>query len=171
MTFRDYINKNGVELLKISKNITKGDDYEDLFQFCILQLLEKDQKPLDIIPDKQKKYYIVKVLKNNWFSKTSPYEYKHRRKVNNNNEYKDFNWEIYDNQDEVYEESNPSIEWIREELNQLHWYKRDLFLMWMEIQSITEIAKQTTIPMNTCGRHIREIKKYLNEKWESKKSY
>jgi hypothetical protein len=134
-----------------------------------MKLLENP--PKKDIKDEQKKYFFIRVVKNNWYSNTSRFEYEFRRKVSDNREYKDYELSLIEEEDEEYTEDLPDIEWVREELNKLHWYSRDLFLMWIELGSVTGISKQTTIPINTCGKHIREIKEYLRELWELKKSY
>lgn len=167
MTFKEYISKHYDELYQIVRNITNNHkDTDDLFQFVVLGLLEKEPKPMK---DKQKKYYFVRVVKNNWYSNTSRFHYKFRKVVYNHTEVKDYDSSLieeYVDENEYDECLVPEIDWVREQLQGLHWYKRDLFLLWMELKSVTEISRQTTIPLNTCGRHIREIKEYLNKLWE-----
>ena len=162
----DWINSNYELILQTAKNITKNhQDTGDLVSEVILQLLTKPPK----VKKGQELYYIIKVLKLNWFSKTSRYHYQFRKKLyehhksSEGHEYVE-NLEI---EDEVYDESQyPSIEWIKETLQSLHWFKRDLFLMYMELGTLTNVSKKTTIPINSCGRYIKEIKIELNEIWE-----
>jgi DNA-directed RNA polymerase specialized sigma24 family protein len=164
LSFEEYIAKNNEELIEITRNITKNHtDTLELYQFVILQLLTKP--PKKDIPDKQKKYFFVRVVKNNWFSKTSRYEYEVRRKLYHKDTYDEFNYETYEELETDLTEQ-PTIEWVREELNTMGWYKRDLFSLWTELQNITELSKQTTIPVGTCGKQIRDIKEELNRRWE-----
>ena len=164
LTFTEYIERNNTELIEITRNITKNHpDTMELYQFVILQILTKP--PKQEVPDKQKHYYFVRVVKNNWFSKTSRYEYEVRRKLYSNDTLDEFDYERYEVPEFNTITEQPTIEWVREELNTMGWYKRDLFSLWSELLSITEVSKQTTIPIGTCGKQIRDIKQELNERW------
>lgn len=53
---------------------------DDCFQICLLALLETDNAKLNSLLAKNKlKYWIVRVFKNNWFSKNSRYYYAYKR--------------------------------------------------------------------------------------------
>jgi hypothetical protein len=40
--------------------------------------------------------------------------------------------------------------------------------MWLELGTITAVSKQTTIPLNSVGRYIKNIKIELKQKWVSR---
>ena len=85
MDFNRWIQINNDELIEITKKITGNHpDYMELYQFVVLELLSKPPKK-DIV-DKQKKYYFIRLLKNNWFSKTSRYHYEFRKVIYNHQE-------------------------------------------------------------------------------------
>lgn len=153
--------------MNTTKNITKGyENYDDLYQSVIEQLLKKGNK-LDDIDDKEKMYYFVRVVKNNFFSKSSPYYYQHIKNTTRLNYERDItNIDIVD---EPYEENLPDIEWVYKELDTLDWFSRDIFIMWLELGSLTAVAKQTTIPLNSVGRYIKEVKQVLKEQWQKSK--
>jgi hypothetical protein len=58
--------------------------------------------------------------------------------------------------------------WVHKQLEDLDWFSRDLFLMWLELGTITAVSKQTTIPLNSVGRYIKNIKIELKQKWVSR---
>jgi hypothetical protein len=160
----EWVQLNNQLLLNTTKNITKGyDNYDDLYQSVIEQLLKKGNK-LDDMDDKEKMYYFVRVVKNNFYSKSSPYYYQHIKNTTRLNYERDIT--NIDMVDEPYQEDTPDIEWVYKELDTLDWFSRDIFLMWMELGSLTAVARQTTIPLNSVGRYIKEVKQILNDKWE-----
>ena len=124
------------------------------------QILKKTTL-LDTLTDKDRLYYFIRVVKNNYFSKTSPYYYQHK-KVSCNDVKVDV---IKDIPDEPYVEELPDMFWVHKQLEDLDWFSRDLFLMWLELGTITAVSKQTTIPLNSVGRYIKNIKLELKEKW------
>ena len=170
MDYKKYINKNYDLILQTAKNITKNhSDTSDLVSEVILQLLTKPPT----VKKGQELYYMIKVLKLNWFSKTSRYHYNFRRKIYDHNQSSEGhsyieNLEI---EDEVYDESQyPSIEWVKQSVNKLHWFSRDLFLMYIELGTLTNVSKKTTIPINSCGRYIKDIKNELLQIWQQEQS-
>jgi hypothetical protein len=53
---------------------------DDCFQICLLALLETDNAKLNsLLAKNELKYWIVRVFKNNWFSKNSRYYYTYKR--------------------------------------------------------------------------------------------
>ena len=159
-----WIQHNNKKLLYTAKKISKNnDEYMDLYQSVIEQLLKK-QNVLDDMDDKEKMYYFVRVIKNNYFSQSSPYYYQHKKTSTRINYVEDIN--RYEIQDEVYEEHLPDMEWVYRQLDTLDWFSRDIFLMWLELGSLTAVARQTTIPLNSVGRYIKEVKQTLKDRWQ-----
>ena len=162
MTFRTWISTEYVELKKITRNITGNHSLtEDLFQEVILQLLNKS-KDLDGIPDNEKKYYFISVLRLNFYSKTSRFHYKIRKPIEV--------WFKFDERDEdlAHEEGykdKPDLNWVLEELKTIHWLRRTLFEFWIEEGTITKVSEKTKINKNTCGSYIREVKDILQKRW------
>lgn len=149
----------------IVKNIVKNeDDRDDLFH-CVLEQILKGKK-FDGLPDDQRVFYFVRVLKNNYFSKTSPYYYQYKKNPAKEDikEMTFFEGRL----DEEYKNELPDMSWVYEQLTHLNWFDRDLFLMWLEMGSLTAVSKQTTIPLNSVGRYIKTTKEILKKKWESK---
>jgi hypothetical protein len=66
--------------------------------------------------------------------------------------------------DEPYMEP-AELGWVHQQLENLSWFERDLFLMWMELGTLTQVSKTTTIPLNSVGRYINETKQKLIKLW------
>jgi hypothetical protein len=161
---RQWLTKNYTELLNITKKVVKNEsEVDDVFQCVVEQVLLKDKK-LDTIDDKQKLYYFIRVVKNNYYSKTSSYYYQYKKSSTHNLQ---FDETIYENIPvEPYKENLPTMEWVNEQLKDLDWFSRDLFLLWLDMGSLTAVSKQTTIPLNSVGRYIKDIKIILKERWQ-----
>lgn len=165
MTFYKWIEINHNDMLGVARTITNNhDDAGDLYSCVVEQLLNKPDK-IDETPDNQKKYYFIRVLKTNWFSKTSPYHYQYRKPLQHHRP-------IIDNITEgliheEYVETIPDMIWVEKTLNEeFDWYERDLFFLYTELGTLTNVSKKTQIPLNSVGRHIKQIKSKLKEKWE-----
>lgn len=163
MTAAEFITKNNTILIQTTMNITKGyADYMELYQSVIQQILEKPHR-MDKIDDEKKLYYFIKLVKNNFYSSTSNYQYQRQKYKKLNTQFRD---ELYGTiKDEDTEYPYPEWEWVEEQLNTMDWFDRDLFLLWAELGTLTAVNKETTIPINSVGKYIKEIKKELNKRW------
>ncbi len=165
MTFNQWLSRNNEHLIQTTRNITSNhEETMDLYQSVILQLLPKADK-LDNIKDKEKLYYFIKVLKVNWTSSNSPYNYQKLKYENNRVEYKDFR----DNRnDEEYKEEGPDMEWVENELHEIGWFEHDLFMLYHECKTLVSLHKETKIPINSVGKYIKKIKTQLKERWDER---
>lgn len=164
MRFVEWISKNNDMVYNRVKSIVKDkDEVDDLYQ-CVMEQLLKQQHKIDDIKDEQKLYYVIRVVKNNYNSKTSPYHYQFRKPQEKQLPIIE---DVIENiQDVEYKETLPDMEWVKRQLNTLDWFSRDLFLLWMELSTISKVSEQTKIPLNSVSRYINKIKKILQERWK-----
>lgn len=152
-------------MINLTRGITNNHQESDDLYACVVEQLLTKSKKIDETPDKQKKYYFIKVLKTNWFSKTSPYHYKYRKPTQHHTNLIETITEDF--VEEEYVETIPTMEWVEKTLNEeFGWYERDLFLLYIELGTLTNVSKQTHIPLNSVGRHIKQIKLKLKELWD-----
>ncbi len=165
MTFKKWIEINHNDMLELTRTITKThDEAVDLYACVVEQLLNKSNK-IDETPDNQKKYYFIRVLKNNYNSKTSPYHYQYRKPRQHLLPIIEGLTEDF--VEEEYEETIPTMEWVEKTLNEeFGWYERDLFFLWVEMGTLTKLSYKTQIPLNSVGRQIKTIKLKLKELWD-----
>lgn len=162
MTFRNWLNDNYDMLMDKVRIISNDADVDDLFMCVVEQLLKKSEQ-IDDIDDKQKIYYFIRVIKNNYNSKTSRYHYEMRK---NNHHHRPLLEDITEQiVDEPYKETIPDMMWVEKQLNSLEWWERDIFLLWVELGTLTRVSKQTSIPINSVGRYINKIKLKLRKLW------
>ena len=156
----EWIQNNFDELKNICKKITRGDDYDDLFQMCLEQFLLS--KKAQLVPNEQKLFFFVSIIKNNFNSNTSPFY----------RTYKKFKYNEIDNievPDTEYEEPLIDIDWvlnvIKEDKKTGSWYYARLFEIYIEQGcSVTKTSQLTTIPINSVSRDINKYRKRLKEK-------
>lgn len=89
MTKNEVVEKIAKERMveQICSNITKSSDYDDtlkdLSQNIYIDLLQKDEeKIINLYETNQLRFFIVKMAKNNLFSKNSPYYQVFRKNTN-----------------------------------------------------------------------------------------
>lgn len=159
MRVSTWLEKNNQELIEITKRVINHQDYLDIYQMVVLSLLEKENK-LNRLSDKELTYFFIRALKNQFFSKTSPYHYQYRKPVQMWIEILNQNLE-----EEIDYKIKVDLDWVHTQLKDLSWFDRDLFLLWMELKTISAVSEQTTIPLNSVGKYIRGIKKKLLDKY------
>tara|TARA_Y100000593_G_scaffold12280_1_gene22486 strand:+ start:1001 stop:1507 length:507 start_codon:yes stop_codon:yes gene_type:complete len=164
-----YLIENYHKLKDIAYNITSGKGNDDLFSFVIEELYKCDQERIsEIITKNQMTFYVVRVMINQYHSKTSRYYYKYKKYYEyhttttieclsaDNTQYT-----IKDK--ELVEER---LEWIEEKLKDLYWFDAEVFkIYYREGFSLNQMQKETKINRNTLHKAITNVKKYLiNEK-------
>jgi hypothetical protein len=156
----EWIENNFDELKSICKKITRGNDYDDLFQMCLEMFLTS--KKVKDIPDTQKLFFFTRIVKNNYNSTTSPYYHTHRKFKYNEIE----NIEV---EDIKYEEPLIDIDWVKNQIDKDKktgsWYYARLFEIYIDQGcSVTKTSQLTTIPINSVSRDINKYRKRLKEK-------
>jgi DNA-directed RNA polymerase specialized sigma24 family protein len=143
--------------------IIKDDENLDDFFHHIIESFLLHRSKTDHLEDKNKKYYFIRVVKNQYYSKTSPYYYRYK-KAQIKREDLDANlYEIPDPETPPI----PDLDWVKNTLNKLDWYERELFLLYLELGTMTKVSKKTTIPLNTVSRQVGNIKLFLKQTWNA----
>jgi len=158
MTKKEYETYKSIAL-KICKNDEKT---EDLLHDVLIQL--SNNIKFTGLTGSQKTFFFVKSISNQYYSNNS-YFYR---------QYKKFQYgELYNTEqkDEQYEEK-PTLEWVQEELekelknDEDFWYNKGLFEMYMKHKKLETLHKLTTIPKYSIRQTIKEMKLWLNKKWD-----
>ena len=164
-----YLIENYHKLKDIAYNITSGKGNDDLFSFVIEELYKCDQDRIDeIITKNQMTFYVVRVMINQYHSKTSRYYYKYKK-------YYEYHTtttiECLSADNTQYnikqkQEVEERLEWIEEKLKDLYWFDAEVFkIYYREGFSLNQMQKETKINRNTLHKAITNVKKYLlNEK-------
>mgnify|MGYP003147551671 CR=1 FL=1 len=160
-----FLVDNYNKLIDIAYNITNGKDHEDLLSFVIVELYKVDKEKIDdTIKQKKLLYYIIRVMINQYHSKTSRYYYKY---------YKYYEYHVTgiiesispDNSQSNKEEKElieKRLDWIENKLKNVFWFDAQVFrIYYREGHSLNTMAKATKINRNTLFKSINNVKKYL----------
>lgn len=156
-----FITQHYYELLTITKKITKGNDWsKDLLHEVILQLYDKKEIKLNSLEPNQIKYYIIKCITINWFSKTSPFF----RKVR---------WEstLYNDLTSLTDiaienncfDDHKLMDIIEVEWSEMNWFLKDVFTRYLTLGSLKKVSVDTTIPLTSISRYVNETKSIIKE--------
>lgn len=161
-----FITKNYYELFSIAKKITKGHHLtKDLLHEVVLQLYDRNDITLHSYEDNTIKYFIVAIIRTNWYSKTSPFYYKIRRE---SALYVDLK-EVLDMEDEQEAfEKEHILCTLEEGWADLDWFHKSLFEMYMCLGSMNKVSKKTKIPLSSIRRYIKESRIEIIDKFKNK---
>ena len=163
-----YITKHYYELLNIANKITKGNELsKDLLHEVIMQLYDKTEIKLDNYNENNIKYYIVAILRTNWYSKTSPFHYKIRRE---SSLYVDLTHilEMEDDQESFEKEHILCI--LEESWADLDWFHKSLFEMYLCLGSMNKVSKKTKIPLSSIRRYMKEAREQIISRFDDLES-
>lgn len=164
-----YIAKNYYELLNICNKITKYDSFAgDLLNNVIVQLYDKKEINLNKLDDNSIKYYIVKCLTINWYSKTSPFYRKVRMESTLYNELFDVTNLI--DTDDVFKEHH-ILEIIETEFTEMNWFHKIIFEKYMVLGSLKKVSTDTKIPLTSIARYVKETKQVIKQNTFRKLDY
>jgi hypothetical protein len=156
-----YIAKNYYELLNICNKITKHDTFAgDLLNDVILQLYDRDNINLNKLDDNSIKYYIVKCLTINWYSKTSPFYRKVRRESSLYNELFEVSNIIDDN--DLFTEHH-IMELVETEFTEMNWFNKIIFEKYMVLGSLKKVSTDTRIPLTSVARYVKETRQTIKQ--------
>ena len=154
-----YIAKNYYELLNICNKITKNDSFAgDLLNDVILQLYDRENIRLNKLDDNNIKYYIIKCLTINWYSKTSPFYRKVRRESTLYNELFDVS-NLIDNED-IFKEHH-IMEIVETEFTEMNWFHKIIFEKYLTLGSLKKVSMDTRIPLTSVARYVKETRQVI----------
>lgn len=138
--------------------------HKDLFQELIIILLEKEeQKIIDLYENKQLKWFVIKIIQNQWQSSSSPFYKK----------YKDFQSKTNEIQFEIAETTDADssrfniidTELSREVFeSKKEWYENKLTHSYIESGSLRKLATKTRISRNAISYSLNSFKSLILQK-------
>ena len=158
-----YLTENYNKLKDVAYNITNGN--EDLLSFVIEELYKCDTERInEIIENKKMTFYVIRIMLNQFHSKTSRYYYKYRKFYEfhttttieaitaDNTEYT-----IKDK--ELVEER---LDWVEDKLKDCYWFDAECFkIYYNEEHSLNSMSRATKINRNTLFKAINNVKRFL----------
>ncbi|QDP63653.1 MAG: hypothetical protein Unbinned3987contig1001_29 [Prokaryotic dsDNA virus sp.] len=170
----EFLKCNYEKLQKTSTTITGGNsDSGDLLHETILILYNKIDRGIivKLINENKFIFFIVRIMVNQYHSKTSPYHKKYRKYY----EILDLNieltgWKEYYlnimqlNGIKQAQEFEKKLHKAQKILNNLDWFDAEVFRIYhMMGHSLNSMAKETGINRNTLYKSIKNVKNKLND--------
>lgn len=153
-----YIQRQYYILLGIANQMTKGDVLaQELLHEVILQIYNKGSVDLKSYDDDSIKYYIVAVMRINYYSKTSPFHYRIRRDRQILNVDISKCYDIPAEQDDYEREELYQL--LEINYSELSWFHKSLLDLYLSLNSsMKAVSRKTTIPNQSVSRYIKEIR-------------
>jgi DNA-directed RNA polymerase specialized sigma24 family protein len=152
------------EYKKVALKICKNDERtEDLLHDVLIQL--SDNEKYQILEKKQKLYFFIRAISNQYYSNNSAFYRQYRRTQTQ---------ELHSNHELIEEEyqENPTMEWVNEtleqqmKLNKDFWYEAGIFKLYIEHRKLEPLHKRTQIPKYSLRKTINDVKEILRTKWD-----
>lgn len=152
MTQQEYNN-----LLTIAYRLSKGDHRtEDLVHDILTNFLSTPV--YKTLPKKERVFYFIRAFRNQYEGSSSYFK----------RDYKKYDYgrmDITIDPIEEEREETPSMEFVYQCLEELNWYERDLFHLYIKEGTIAKLHKKTNIPLYSLRKSIKTSKQYIREKW------
>ncbi len=165
-------NKLCIQLKKIASNFIPAKDLDDLVQEVFVQLLSMDSTKLKSLVDTEEIYpYFNRMCKLNYYSKTSRYYYTYHKEYEHITYHTDITISALRNKE--YKQLEDSLyiiqgtDKINELLNELYWYDRELFKLYVlgsidgKAYTYTTLAQKTGISRMSIYHTIKGVKKHI----------
>mgnify|MGYP003645827374 CR=1 FL=1 len=157
MALSQYLENNYDAVKGIARNIAPG-DYDDLCHEVIIQLYDiAEEKITPLIESGAIRFWIVRIMLNNYRSKTSRYHYKFRRHVERHRELAHFirewseptEWEIREGRFEAIENAIENVPWFDAVVFSIYYDQG---------HSLNTLAAETGISRHTIYSTIKRTK-------------
>jgi hypothetical protein len=163
LTIEHWTNTNYTNLLQAARNISYNSELStELLHYSLEQLLIKPNIQ-EIIDSGGAQFWVVRTMLNSWRSTTSGF-YKIYRGYPNQialDSYLDKN----DIADEEYVQLEETAAKIVKELDQLDWYSKELFRIFLEEgHTISSLSRSTKIPRTSISLTINRVRKHVKSK-------
>lgn len=144
-----------VDLQQAAQKIT-GDDqlWEELLHYCLEEFLVKPNVE-EIVKSGGARFYIVRMMMNQFRSTTSPFYTKYRQPTT------DIDFDI---PDEEQEEEGDLLTQIQNALDHLEWYDKLLFeTLVKDGHTVSSLSRATGIPRSSVNLTITRVREYLKK--------
>lgn len=147
------------EYLSLCKRMGGSSLGKDLYQEMLLILIQYNAEK--ILAIKCQRCFVVKILTNMWNSTTSPFFYKYKKNSYLHDSPDTIPEPAHENENNIDEERLLQIE---AELNNMHWYDKTIFLLYIECGSSRKLQAKTGIHYVSISKTVRKVKKILKER-------
>ncbi len=165
---------NSKEYLNLCKKIANGSElYRDLFQELIIILIEYDQEKIKGMHERgELKFFIVRILQNQFRSNSSDFYKKHVKFNANSSEITGVERQIEDIESSTHYKAIVEYEVTKENFSTSHeWYENNLFKSYLKEGSLRKLEKETGISRTAITNVINKYTSKLKAKTEAMKKF
>lgn len=158
LTLNAWIEQNYQKFRSDCKGITNGDPLsEELCHYVLSEFMVKPEAQ-SIVDSGGAFFYIIRMTLNNWNSVTSPFYRIYRQHFSELEEAEDIPDEEYDTELEILAQQAEAS------LQQLGWYERELFKVYLEHDSnASSVSRGTGIPRTSISLTLKHVKSHLKK--------
>ena len=157
-----FMTENYTELQTAAQKITGGDElWEELLHYCLEEFLFKPNVN-EIIESGGGRFYVVRIMLNQFRSTTSPFYTKYRTPTEDITDQ-------FGEEPEVFQDHTDNLTKIQDALAQLSWYDKMLFEIFVkENHTISSLSRATGIPRTSVNLTINRVRTYLKKALNAK---
>jgi len=169
-----YVTLNYDAIVKMAVAITRGErhDAADLAHEVMLILYESDRdRMVGLIERGQMRYWIARIMMNQYNSKTSPWHYKYRKQVERHRAaaYEIEGWSTPD--DGEWERREALCNFVEKQLERYPYFERMVFMVYVAHgHSLNTLAKETGISRTTIYKAIKHVRDAIKQTHEAQKA-
>jgi len=164
---KDYISNNYDAIKKMACTIAKNSvtDCEELCHIVILSILESDQEKIqELIKKKQLRYWMARMMMNQYNSSTSPFHYTYRKPAERHRLAKDDILLWFDSDMEKKIQDEEKIDFINSTLSEMPYFDKTVTEIYYEHNhSLRTMAQDTGISRTTLFKAIKRTKNELKK--------
>ncbi len=168
-----YVTSNYDAIVKMAVAITRGDrhDADDLAHEVMVILYESDRgRMVGLIERGQMRYWIARIMMNQYNSKTSPWHYKYRKQVERHRAaaYEIEGWSTPD--DGEWERREALCNFVEKQLERYPYFERMVFMVYVAHgHSLNTLAKETGISRTTIYKAIKHVRDAIKQTHKAQK--
>lgn len=169
-----YIQTNYNTLANIARTIThnRTPDWEDLLSEVVLVILESDRARMEaLIGRNQMRYWVTRIMLNQYNSSTSPYHYKYRMHTvrHRKADPEIRRWLAEGDRDEI-QAREVMLEYVEEALKDMDYFDRMVTTIYYKHgHSLNTLAAETGISRTTLYKAIKRTRHAIAEKLKDAK--
>jgi DNA-directed RNA polymerase specialized sigma24 family protein len=167
-TTTEWMDRNWKSLEQASRNITHGNPLApDLLQHCLLDFLQKPNSP-QICADGYAKFFIVRMMMNQWRSVTSPFYRIYR--AHDNVSADQINLAEWYHQDAIepdwdIDKVRTILDQMSEDQEQAGWYHVKLLELYSETPNFKRLAEMTKISRTSISKSVDRARKQIRQQY------
>lgn len=161
-----YLIDNYEVICEMARTITRGrqPDAEELTHEVIVALYDSDQQKIEgLIERRQMRYWIARIMLNQYNSSTSPFHYKYRKPEARHRDAAN-EIEQWSTDDDTWEERERVCTFVEKQLANQPYFERMVFQVYVaHNHSLNTLAEATGISRTTLYKAIKKIRHAIQE--------